>query len=110
GPDHAVYVFWWDGTTHPAIMMRKSTDQGVTFGPPVEVTKLNTHLIFGELGLSDSSGNVFRTPCSFQVVANPVTGDLYLPHHDRASGSADPPAIFLIQSTDAAPPCTKPAP
>jgi hypothetical protein len=108
GPDHAVYVFWWDGTKHPSILMRKSTDQGTTFGPSVEVTKLNTHLFGGELGLTDSDGRVFRTPDMPQAVVNPVTGDLYVVFHDRASGSADRGDIFLIQSTDGGSTWSKP--
>src|SRR5215470_763087 len=34
GTDHSVYVFWYAGT---ALLMRKSTDQGLTFGLPVIV-------------------------------------------------------------------------
>src|SRR5215470_958720 len=34
GPDHSVYVFWYAGLT---LQMRKSTDQGLTFGAPVTV-------------------------------------------------------------------------
>src|SRR5499426_309626 len=34
GPDHSIYAFWYAGST---LQMRKSTDQGSTFGAPVIV-------------------------------------------------------------------------
>jgi hypothetical protein len=43
GPDHAVYVFWWDHVKGPNLMMSKSTDRGQTFGDPVIVTGLKGH-------------------------------------------------------------------
>src|SRR5215831_1492097 len=46
GPDHAVYIFWLDqsaGFGTPNILkMRKSTDLGATFGPPVTIKTLKT--------------------------------------------------------------------
>jgi hypothetical protein len=91
GPDHAVYVFWYDAKTinfhtftetNPEIVMRKSIDQGVTFGDPVAVTKLTTDLINGDLNLTDSSGNNFRSNAFPQAVVNPVTGDIYEAYDD----------------------------
>jgi hypothetical protein len=108
GPDHAVYVFWWDATKHSAIMMEKSTDQGLTFGPPVEVAKLNTHNFGGELGLTDDIGREFRTPVLAQAVVNPITGDIYVAYHDRANGSADRGDILFVQSTDGGATWSKP--
>src|SRR6266852_411558 len=41
GPDHTVYVFWLDRSTLPArILIRKSTDLGVTFGSTIMVATL----------------------------------------------------------------------
>src|SRR5262249_39573255 len=100
GPDHTVYVFWWDSLDGPTIRMRKSTDQGVTFGPELIVTGLKTHLFGGELGLTDSTGRVFATPCTFQAVVNPNNGDLYVVYHDQANGSADRGDVFFVQSND----------
>src|SRR5262249_31577775 len=100
GPDHTVYVFSWDFEKGPTIRMRKSTDQGATFGPDRIVTGLKTHLFVGDLGLTDSNGNVFRSPCTFQAVVNPTIGDIYVAYHDQANGSADRGDVFFVQSTD----------
>jgi hypothetical protein len=102
GPDHAVYVFWWQFREGPGqdpeLVMRKSTDQGVTFGDTVLVTDLRTTGLFGDLGLTDDSGRVFRSPCSFQAAVNPVNGDLYVVFHDKGNGSADRGDAFFTQS------------
>jgi hypothetical protein len=102
GPDHAVYVFWWDFTKGPDIMMRKSTDQGVTFGDrhPVIVTGLKTHGGNGDLGLTDSAGRTFRSNAFPQAAVNPVTGDIYVVYDDQANGSHDKADIFFTESTD----------
>jgi hypothetical protein len=110
GPDHAVYVFWYNAktinfhtftVTNPAIVMRKSTDQGVTFGDPVTVTKLNTNNLNGDLLLTDSSGNSFRSNAFPQAVVNPVTGDIYVAYDDwgNAKGT-DKGNIYFTESTD----------
>src|SRR5215470_14865917 len=61
GPDHAVYVFWLDqsaGFRTPNILkVRKSTNFGATFGPPVTIKTLNTTGINGDLALNGG----FRT-------------------------------------------------
>src|SRR5262249_957065 len=68
GPDHAVYVFWLDqsaGLGTPNILkMRKSTDFGTTFGPPVTIKTLNTTGINGDLALNGG----FRTNAFLQSV------------------------------------------
>jgi hypothetical protein len=48
GPDHSVYAFWWAGAT---LQMRKSTNQGLTFGPAVTVASGLTGGTNGDLGL-----------------------------------------------------------
>jgi hypothetical protein len=103
GPDHAVYVFWWqfrEQSGQEELVMRKSTDQGVTFGDTVLVTDLRTTLPLGNLGLTDSGGNGFRTGDMPQAAVNPVTGDLYLVFHDKPQGSADRGDVFFVQSTN----------
>ncbi len=100
GPDHAVYVFWLDqsagGGTPNIIRMRKSTDQGVTFGAPVTVATLLTTGVNGSLG----SVGGFRTNSFPQALVNPTdANNLYLVHNDITSG-ADRGNIFFTQSTD----------
>jgi len=59
GPDHAVYVFFFEQSSPQRIRMRKSTDQGVTFGAAVTVATLATTSTNGDLGL----GGGFRNQC-----------------------------------------------
>jgi hypothetical protein len=101
GPDHAVYVFWLSfANNHWNILMRKSTDFGATFGPAVIAVKnLRTSGPNGDLGLIDSSGQVFRTNTFPQVAVNPVSGDLYLVSNDEGNGQ-DRADIYFTESTD----------
>lgn len=106
GPDHAVYVSWWQYTStnfpfHQAsLFMSKSTDGGATFGAPVTVTKLNTPYINGDLLLTDSSGRYFRSNAFPQAVVNPVTGDLYVAYDDLGDASGkDKGNIYFTEST-----------
>jgi hypothetical protein len=100
GPDHAVYVFWWDNTQHASILMRKSTDQGQTFGGPVTVAGLNTHTFNGDLGLTESAGRTFRSNGFPQAAVNPVTGDIYVVFDDKGHGSQDKADVYFTMSTD----------
>jgi hypothetical protein len=100
GADHAVYVCWWDNTQNPSILMRKSTDQGQTFGDAVTVTGLKTHGGNGNLGLTDNLGRSFYSNAFPQAAVNPVTGDIYVVYDDQANGSADKADIFFSMSTD----------
>ena len=97
GPDHSVYVFWLDQSagyfTQNVIMMRKSTDFGATFDPPVTVAPTQLYSDNGDLGLNGG----FRTSAFPQAAANPVNGDLYVVFPDVVNGSAD---IFFTQSSD----------
>jgi hypothetical protein len=107
GPDHAVYVFWWDQTKgvfnsfNAQLLMRKSTDGGVTFSDPVTVTTLRTPYLEGDLMLTDSGGHNFNTNASPQAVVNPVTGDIYVAYNDwgNAKGT-DRGNIYFTESTD----------
>jgi hypothetical protein len=100
GPDHSVYVFWWDFSDGATIRMSKSTDLGATFSKPAIVAGLKTHGDNGDLGLTDSSGNSIGTDAFPQAAVNPVTGDIYVVYNDQANGSADKADIFFIMSSD----------
>jgi hypothetical protein len=100
GPDHAVYVFWWDATKAHRILMRRSIDQGQTFGDPVVMSGLRTHGGIGDLGLTDSSGATFRTNALPQAAVNPVTGDIYVVYDDQPNVAHDKADIFFTESTD----------
>jgi hypothetical protein len=100
GPDHAVYVFYWgsdQGGQH--IYMRKSTDQGQTFGNPVIVDNLKTNGSGGDLGLTNSTNDKFRSNAYPQAAVNPVTGDIYVVYDDNGQGS-DRGDIYFRESTD----------
>jgi hypothetical protein len=97
GPDHTVYVFWLDNS---GIQMRKSTDQGLTFGNTFLVTGLKTHGDLGDLGLTDAGGRSFQTNGYPQAAVNPATGDLYVVFNDQPNGSADKGDVFFTYSTD----------
>jgi hypothetical protein len=101
GPDHAVYVFWLSfGNNHWNLLMRKSTDFGATFGPTTTAVKnLRTPGPNGDLGLTDSSGQMFRTNAFPQVAVNPASGDLYLVYNDEGNGQ-DRADIYFTESTD----------
>jgi hypothetical protein len=94
GPDHAVYVFWYDGASPQHIYVRKSTDQGNTFGPTITVATLATTGIDGDLGLG------FRTNAFPQAVVNPINPNfLYATYADKGS-SPDRCNIYFTQSLD----------
>jgi subtilisin-like proprotein convertase family protein len=96
GADHAVYVFWFDSSAVPSrLSVRKSTDQGVTFGPRITVAPLLSTGVNGDMGLE------FRTNTFLQAVANPVDPNLlYAVFNDNPVGS-DRGDIYLTQSFDA---------
>jgi len=94
GPDHSVYVFWLDAAAaQERIMMRKSTDLGVSFAAPVTVATLNTSGGNGDFGLG------FRTDAFPQAVVNPVNGDIYVAYPDKGAGT-DRCNIYFTQSTN----------
>jgi subtilisin-like proprotein convertase family protein len=96
GANHAVYAFWL--TDSNVLALRKSTDQGVTFGAQTNVTTLNTAGINGDLGL----GGGFRTNAFPQVVTNPVDANqLYMTWNDKPPSGPDKANIYFSQSTDA---------
>ena len=103
GPDHSVYAFYYNGSTGLAV--RKSTDQGVTFGSAVTIFNGLTGVPgLGDLGLvgirnGTSTASAFRSNQFPHVVANPLNGDLYLTFNNKGQGS-DKADIFMITSTD----------
>src|SRR5207244_9647729 len=95
GPDHSVYVFYFDQASPQRIVVRRSSDQGVTFGVPITVATLATTGINGNLGL----GGGFRTNAFPQAVVNPVNGSVYVVFNNKPAG-ADKADIFFTQSTN----------
>jgi hypothetical protein len=95
GPDHSVYVFYFDQSSPQRIRMRRSNDLGVTFGVPVTVATLATTATNGNLIL----GGGFRTNAFPQAAVNPVNGDLYVVFNDNPVG-ADKADIFFTQSSN----------
>lgn len=95
GSDHSVYAFWYDARQAvQRIMMRKSVDQGDTFGPEILVANLATISTNGDLGLG------FRTNTFPQAVVNPADGSaVYVAYDDDAAG-VDRGDIFFKQSND----------
>jgi len=96
GADHAVYVFWYDQNFTPRqLRMRKSTDQGVSFGAPVTVATLSGTATNGDLGFGQ-----FRTNSFIQVVTNPIDASiLYATFNDNPPGP-DRGDIYFTQSVD----------
>lgn len=95
GTDHSVYTFYFDERTSPeAIRVRRSTDQGLTFGPEITVATLSTGPGFnGDLGLE------FRSNAFPQVAVNPVNGAIYVVYNDNPPG-ADRADVYFTQSLD----------
>ncbi len=95
GPDHAVYVFFFDQSSPQRIRMCRSNDQGLTFSAAVTVATLATTGVNGNLGL----GGGFRTNAFPQAVVNPVNGNIYVVFNDKPAGT-DKADIFFTQSTN----------
>jgi hypothetical protein len=95
GPDHSVYVFYFDQTSPQRIVMRRSSDQGLTFGVPITVATLATTGVNGNLFL----GGGFRTNAFPQAVVNPVNGSIYVVFNNKPAGT-DKADIFFTQSRD----------
>ncbi len=77
GPDHTVYVAYWDGSTTPArLRLAKSTDQGQSFTTVGTIAPLVTTGGNGDLGLTDGSGQAVRSAAFPQVVVNPTNASI----------------------------------
>ncbi len=100
-PDHSIYAFWYAG---PTLQMRKSTDQGLTFGPPVTVASGLVGGVNGDLGLTGIRQGT-TTPSGFRsnefphAAVNPVNGHIYVTFANNPDG-VDKADIFVVQSTD----------
>ncbi len=101
GPDHSVYAFWYAGAT---LQMRKSTDQGLTFGASVTVASGLLGGVNGDLGLTGIRQGT-TTPAGFRsnqfphAAVNPVNGNIYVTYNNNPDG-VDKADIFVVQSTD----------
>jgi hypothetical protein len=101
GPDHAVYAFWYAGAT---LQVRKSVDQGLTFGPAVTVASGLIGGTNGDLGLTGiRQGTVtasgFRSNEFPHVAVNPVSGAIYVTYNNKGQGT-DKADVLLVESTD----------
>ena len=94
GADHAVYCFYLIPGNQ--LVMRKSTDLGVSFGPQTTVATLRTSVVNGDLGLNGG----FRTNSFIQVVANPTSANqLFAVWNDKGiSPSTDKANVYFAQS------------
>lgn len=99
GPDHSVYVFWYDSSAGRRIRMRKSTDLGLTFGATINVSPaLNGTGVNGDLALTGG----FRSNSFPQAVVSQVNGNiLYATYNDINVGGTDRGDVFVVASTDA---------
>ena len=91
GPDHSVYAQWFATNQ---IVIRRSTDQGITFAPLTVVTPILSTGVNGDLGLG-----AFRSSAFPQLVVNQVSGHLYTVYPDNPAG-ADRADVFFRLSTD----------
>jgi hypothetical protein len=102
GPDHSVYAFYYNGST--SILVRKSTDLGVTYGAPVTIFSGLTGGSNGDLGLTGirqgtSTPSSFRSNSFPHVAVNPVSGHLYATFNNNPAGT-DKADIYMTMSTD----------
>ncbi len=92
-PNHDLSFFYYAQSSPQQILVRKSTDQGTTWGPAVVCATLATTGVNGDLGLG------FRSNAFPHAVVNPVSGNLYLAYADNPAG-ADRCDIMFTQSPD----------
>jgi hypothetical protein len=105
GSDHSVYVFWHESSAGlDSIKVRRSVDQGITFGPTVTVAADLIGGVSGDLGLTGRRNGTttfasFRSNSFPRPAVNPINGHLYLIYNDDGAG-IDKADIFMRQSTD----------
>lgn len=102
GPDHAVYVFFWGGAGSEQVLMRKSTDLGVTFGPTQVVANLATTGVNGDLGLtvSNTDSRPVRSNAFPQAAVAVTSSGIYAVFNDTGTTAGDKADVFFTQSTD----------
>ena len=101
GADHSVYAFWWAGSQ---LLMRKSIDQGLTFGAPIAVATGLTGGSNGDLALvGQNNGEAFtrtiRSNSFPHAVVNPVSGHIYVTYNNNPAG-VDKGDVFMVMSTN----------
>jgi hypothetical protein len=105
-PDHSVHAYWYDSAAPSGIKVRKSTDQGVTFGSAVTVvTFVTPGGTNGDLGLTGTVNgggtSGFRSNRFPHQAVNPVSGNIYCAYNDKVtSGDPDKSNVYFVQSTD----------
>ena len=100
GPDHTVYAFTFNQGSPETIQMRKSTNQGATFGPAVTVATLATTGTNGDLGLKVSNTNSTSFRSSAFPQAAVTANGIYVAFDDRGTTAGDKGDIFLARSSD----------
>jgi hypothetical protein len=100
GPDHSVYVFYFSSGSSDKILMRKSTDQGVTFGSAVTVATLTTTGTNGDLGLTVSGTNSSAIRTNAFPQAAVTANGIYVTFNDQGSAAGDKADVFFAKSTD----------
>lgn len=92
GPDHSVYAFWLSDTN--VLHVRRSTNQGASFGRSSSLGRLTTPGSGGDVGLAGGP----RSNGFVHVAVSPTSGQLFAVYNDLSSnGDAD---VFLRTSTD----------
>jgi hypothetical protein len=108
GPNHYVYVVYYGAAGgSPYIGFVKSTNQGASFSAAVHVAPLHMPFVAGkyngDLGLQgvgpDGGATSVGLYASPQIVANPVSGNLYVSYVDATQG-ADKANIYFSHSED----------
>ena len=102
GPDHSVYAFYYNSST--SILVRKSTDFGVSFGAAVTIFSGISGGVNGDLGLTGKRNGLttfssFRSNAFPHVAINPVSGHIYTTFNNNPAGT-DKADVYLTISTD----------
>lgn len=99
GPDHAVYVFYFTAGAPERIQMRKSTDQGLTFGPAVTVANLTATATNGDLGLTVGGGSSAAVRSNAFPQAAVTSNGIYVTFNDKGP-TGDKADVFFVKSTN----------
>ncbi|MBX7222871.1 MAG: hypothetical protein K1Y36_23180 [Blastocatellia bacterium] len=93
GVDHAVYCMWFNTST---IALRKSTDQGVTFGSTITVAPVTSTGTNGDLALTGG----FRSSAFPALACSPTNANLLAMAFADKGTSPDAADIYFVTSTD----------
>jgi hypothetical protein len=100
GPDHSVYVFFLSAGSPEKILMRKSTNNGTSFGSAVTVATLTTTGGNGDLGITVSNSNSASVRSNAFPQAVVTSNAIYVTFNDKGTASGDKSDVFLAKSTD----------